>query len=160
MRTLLVLSICLGAACATTKASEQRSFGKIISPADSGMPSDWSEAEKAAPLTVRNLRRSPEASFHLVRMQNELPARMHQHSDLTLVVVSGSFALKLGDQVQAVRPGDVIEIPRATPYGAKVEGSPAGVLYQVFTPALATDDTLEQPQVTREDPWRWNLWPQ
>jgi mannose-6-phosphate isomerase-like protein (cupin superfamily) len=158
MRTLAVLLLCLAASgCAT---AHERTFAKVISPAQSGNPTSWTESEQQAPKVIRNLRRTPEASFHLVRVKTELVRRLHDNSDLSMVVVSGHVELTLGDETFQVAPGDVVEIPRGSAYGVLNRQAEAGVFYQVFTPALAADDTHEKPEPTKDNPWRWNLWQQ
>ena len=42
--------------------------------------------------------------------------------------------------------------------GAIKNGTSAGVLYEVFTPALAADDTREMPEAPTDSVWRLNLW--
>jgi len=156
MRTLRVISLCVLFGCAA--APQKQGLSKVISPAQSGNPTSWDEAELAAPVAIRTLRRTPEASFHLARVQAELGRRLHEKSDLTLVVVSGQLELSLGDETVQAGAGDVVEIPRGTPYAALNKGKDAGVLYEVFTPALADDDTRNKPVAATESAWRWNLW--
>ncbi|MFT3923006.1 MAG: cupin domain-containing protein [Myxococcales bacterium] len=156
MRTLLVLSLCVLCGCAS--APKKEGYSKVISPAQSGNPTSWDENEMRAPVAIRTLRRTPEASFHLARIKAELGRRLHEKSDLTLVVVNGQLELSLGDETVQAGAGDVVEIPRGTPYAVLNKGRDAGVLYLVFTPGLADDDTRNRPVATSESSWRWNLW--
>ena len=158
MRTLLAISICVLGACASTPQKE--GYSKVISPVQSGAPTSWDENELQSSLAIRSLRRTPEVSFHLARIKTELSRRMHEKSDLLLVVVSGKLELSLGDETVRVAAGDVVEIPRGIPYAALNNTPEAGVLYEVFTPALAPDDTRMKPEVVRDSAWKWNLWVQ
>ena len=109
MRSLLVISLCMVGACASTPQKE--GYSKVISPVQSGAPTSWDETELQSALAIRSLRRTPEASFHLARIKTELTRRMHEQSDLLLVVVSGKLELSLGDETVRVSAGDVVEIP-------------------------------------------------
>lgn len=155
MRILPVMLLCLVSACAT---AHERTYAKVISPVQSGNPTSWSKSEQEAPKVIRNLRRTPEASFHLIRVKTELGRRLHEKSDQILVIVSGRLELTLGEETLQVSSGDVVEIPLGTPYAVLNRHAEAGVLYQVFTPALADDDTHEKPEASHDNPWRWNLW--
>jgi len=159
MRTATIaLAVALLAGCAATStASGAR--GRIITEARES--SSWSDEERAQNVTVRNLRRSAEASFHLMRVRSEQPLHVHDESDLVLVSVAGGFGLTLGDRALTLGPGDVVEIPRGTPYALKNEATDASVAYLVFTPALQPEDfkSVSGPP-KRESAWQWNLWVQ
>jgi mannose-6-phosphate isomerase-like protein (cupin superfamily) len=105
----------------------------------------------------RNLRRSPEASFHLIRIDGPLQPRVHDKSDLVLFVVSGELDLNLGKDRFRVQQGDVVEIPRGTPYAAHSRRGTKATLYGVATPPLSPDD--QKPAAKpRESVWKWDLW--
>ncbi len=105
----------------------------------------------------RNLRRSPEASFHLIRLDGPLHPRVHDKSDLVLFVVSGDLDVNLGKDRFRIQQGDVVEIPRGTPYGAHSRRGTKATLYGVATPPLSPDD--QKPALRpRESVWKWDLW--
>jgi mannose-6-phosphate isomerase-like protein (cupin superfamily) len=158
MRAQLTLSLSLCLACVSPTSSSGR--GTVVSPVESGGGREWSESERLAPFAIRNLQRGQEASYHLFRVQKELPPRVHQNSDLVLVVVAGGPVIALGNENVPAQPGTVLEIPRGTPYGVKNGAVGGSVLYGVFTPALDSADISQETQVESKNAWRWNLWAQ
>jgi mannose-6-phosphate isomerase-like protein (cupin superfamily) len=159
LRSCLCLPALLCALSACVSAPT-RAPGMVVSPADPSSQASWSEEEQRAEVAMRNLRRTPEASFHLLRLRGELRPRKHEQSDLVLLVVAGKLELELGDRMLPAAPGDVIEVPRGTPYGAKNRGDKPGVLYLVHTPALDPNDVRTIATSSPETSWKWNLWTQ
>jgi mannose-6-phosphate isomerase-like protein (cupin superfamily) len=138
---------------------DSRASGTIISPSAESQ-GGWTDQEKAANTVMRNLRQSPEASFHVLRVQTELPMRSHAKSDLVLVVVAGQVELRLGNRAIPSAPGDVVEVPRDVPYAILNRGREAAVLYAMYSPGLNPDDmkAIREPQTGGA--WQWNLWAQ
>jgi mannose-6-phosphate isomerase-like protein (cupin superfamily) len=134
--------------------------GAVISPEGTVSEPQWSAGEASKATALRNLRRTPEASFHLLRVTGEQPATVSDGSDLVVMVVSGMMRLELGDQSLNVKRGDVVEVPRGTPIKMRSTASDAAVAYLVYTPALAADDRRTIAEPRRESSWKWSLWPQ
>jgi mannose-6-phosphate isomerase-like protein (cupin superfamily) len=134
--------------------------GTVISPEGMVAEPQWSEGEKTKESALRNLRRTPEASFHLLRVTGEQPATVSENSDLVVMVVSGVMRVELGSQTLEVKRGDVLEVPRTTPIKFRNVGSEAAAAYMVYTPALAADDRRTIAEPRRSSAWKWNLWPQ
>ncbi len=158
MRPLLALGLSLCTACASVSSQADRAT--IISPGASGEARAWSDAERAAPVVLRNLQRTPEASYHLLRVRTALPRRQHERADLVLMVVAGHPKLTLGSDAVSAQPGTVVEIPRGTAYAVENAGAEPAVLYGVATPALDPEDSRQVPEGETVSAWRWNLWPQ
>lgn len=156
MRSLWLLSLLPLAACMTPPV---RPAGTIFSPAETAQ-AEWTDQEKAASSVVRNLRSSAEASFHVLRVQGELPMRKHAKSDLVLVVVAGQVELHLGDKTLPSAPGDVVEVPRDAAYGVLNKGKQAAVLYLVFTPGFDPADVKTVVEASGVGAWQYNLWSQ
>lgn len=153
-RTPLCFALLL-AACAT----RAEHGAHVIATASRGDQTvGWTESEKAARVAIRNLRASPEASFHLLRVRERLPLRVHHKSDLVLMIVSGQAEVRFADQRTKVSSGDVVEIPQGTAYGLERRGEAEVVAYLVYTPALAADDTAQVDEPQHESVWKWNLW--
>lgn len=154
------LAALLGCAHTTGHAVEPER-GKLISPSLASEATTWTGEEQARPSALRNLRRSPEASFHLLRVKEAHPARVHERSDLVLVSVAGALALEVDGEDLTLRPGDVLEVPRQTPYSLRNQATEASTAYLVFTPPLdARDDRPLESSKRRESAWKWNLWVQ
>lgn len=156
MRRIWYLSLISLLGCMTP---ESRASGTIISPAEAAQGS-WTDQELAANLVVRNLRASPEASFHVLRVRTELPMRLHKDSDLVLVVVGGKAELRLGDRTIPAAPGDVVEVPRGSPYGVVNRGRSAAIVYAVYTPGFNPDDVKVITEQDGAGAWKFNLWTQ
>jgi mannose-6-phosphate isomerase-like protein (cupin superfamily) len=163
MRLLPVFLFIGFSACATGGANvAARQSGVVITPEGNISEPAWSEGELAQQVSIRNMRRTDEASFHLMRVQGSEPdPYVHEHSDLVLMVVSGKLELALGREKITVASGDVVEIPRGTPMQtANAGGADASVAYMVFTPALQAGDRTKLTESPRESSWKWTLWPQ
>jgi mannose-6-phosphate isomerase-like protein (cupin superfamily) len=60
-----------------------------------------------------------------------------------------------------VAAGDVIEIPRGTPFRVKNRAQAASVAYLVYTPGLSSEDRKPvRAERESESAWKWNLWVQ
>lgn len=163
MRALSVTLVAtLLGACVAPSNVPLRTAGGVITPEGNIADSHWSESELALPVTLRNLRRSPEASFHLLRVAGKEPqSYVYQKSDLVLFVVSGKLEITMGRDKVVAAAGDVVEIMRGTPMQtANVSGGDASVAYLVFTPALDPTDRVPVPEEQRESAWKYNQWPQ
>ena len=156
----LWVSACGAAASpSSAPAVDQGRRGSVIRAAQASDVSDWTAEERSRAVALRNLRRSPEASHHLLRLNGAQGAHVHERSDLLLLTVAGALTLSVGGEELTLAPGDVVEIPRGTPYEMHKQGSTPSVLYLVFTPALAADDyRAAEAAPTRESAWKWNLW--
>jgi mannose-6-phosphate isomerase-like protein (cupin superfamily) len=159
LRSFLCLSALLFVLPACVSAPN-RAPGMLVSPLVGEAATSWTEDELRAEAVMRNLRRTPEASFHLLRLRTALRKREHAQSDLVMLVVAGKIELELGDRMLPAAPGDVIEVPRGTPYGAINRGDEAGVVYLIFTPALDPNDVRNVTTPNAASAWKWNLWAQ
>lgn len=163
MRFVPIILLACSAACAPGSANVAlRPSGVVITPEGNIAEPAWTEQELSQQVSMRNLRRTPEASFHLLHVNGkESSAYVHERSDLTLMVVAGKIELSLGREKITAAAGDVIEIPRGTPVQtANMAGSDASVAYMVFTPALDATDRTRVAESSRDSAWKWNLWPQ
>lgn len=156
MRNLFCMVVLLMTACASTRGGTSH---RLITPEDQTTVADWTEDEKSREVAMRNLRRSDEASFHLLRVAKQRKGTVHEQSDLVISVISGSMRMTVDRDVIEVAPGDVIEIPRGTPYALTNQAANASVAYLVYTPALGAVDS-KPAQTQSKSAWRWNLWAQ
>lgn len=157
--SLLPILLVLASGC-TGQARVAAGRGTLITPSNQSAEAAWSEHEREAPLVMRNLRSSPEASTHVLRIRTQRDARVHQRSDLSLFVVAGELEVTVDGKPFKLSRGDVLEIPRATPYALRNLGADASVLYLVFTPGFRDDDDKSAAAAPRDSSWRWNLWVQ
>jgi quercetin dioxygenase-like cupin family protein len=91
---------------------------------------------------VDEVLRTDTASYHVVQVApggREHPHRHVEH-DLTVHVLAGGAVLHLGAQTLALRPGDVVLVPRDTVHWVAGTGTVPSVALAVFTPPLAAPD--------------------
>jgi len=96
--------------------------------------------EEAKDVAVKTLRQTEAASYHVVRLRKAEVPHTHDHSELSVTVLSGEVRMHLADRVIPVRPGDVIDIPKGTPHWAENAGQEPAFAHAVFSPALRPDD--------------------
>lgn len=152
------LRIALGLLALTGCAGSRSLSSTIISPAEFGSVTPFSEAELREPVAVRNLRDTPEASFKAMRIKDRLPPRSHANSDAVLMVVSGRVQVQLGRDDFGLTAGNVIELPRGVVYEVVNRDATGSLVYVVYTPRLSDQDVKVMPQAPRESAWKWNLW--
>lgn len=112
----------------------------ILTPEDGVRSIVWTEQERAKNIAVRTLRRTHEASFHLVRLVTTEEPHVHERSDLTVFVLSGRVRIHLADRVTTVGPGDVIWIPRHIVHWAENLHPKASEAYAISSPPLDHDN--------------------
>ena len=80
-------------------------------------------------------------TLRLVRATAPLAPCRHLQSEVTIYVVSGEGTLALDHRTRPLRAGDLVVLPRNTPYAFAPAGRDAAVLLQTFAPPLQVDDT-------------------
>jgi mannose-6-phosphate isomerase-like protein (cupin superfamily) len=152
--------VCLASlvGCASSAAL---SPGTVITAQNDPESTQWTPEEQEREVSLRNLRYTTEASFHLLRIRGTQKSQMHKQSDVVLFLVKGSLDVKVGQEELSLHQGDVLEIPRGTAFAARNTASDASSAYLVATPPLATSDTLDaEESKSDESAWKYNLWTQ
>ena len=136
------LQVACGLAVAGGMASacSGRPPGRIVAPERGRAHAEWTVEERGKDLVVRNLRRTQEASFHLIRLRTAEPPHVHDRHDLTVFMLTGAGLIHLAGRVEQVGPGDVIEIPRGVEHWAENRDPQASEVYAVFTPPFDGKD--------------------
>ena len=116
--------------------------GRIISAEGSEKPAPWTKKEKRSAIARRTLRKTSEASFHLIRLAGAEKPHYHKDHDLTASILRGSVQVHLAGKVFHAGPGDVIEIPRGMVHWVENSGSEPSVAYAVFTPPFDGKDEV------------------
>ncbi|MCB1866659.1 MAG: cupin domain-containing protein [Chromatiales bacterium] len=101
---------------------------------------DWSAAQLAAPIALRELHRTEAASAHLIRLATRESPHAHDRHDLTVVAIRGDTVLHLADRDVALRPGDSAFIPRGVFHWAENVGAGPALAFVVFSPAFDGKD--------------------
>jgi mannose-6-phosphate isomerase-like protein (cupin superfamily) len=158
MKIFLFAMVCACLGCAARGGAVGR--GTLITPSSQTADVAWSDAERAQPVAMRNLRRAPEASFHLLRVKGERPTHVHANSDAVMFIVAGELTASVDGRSLPLKGGDVLELPRDTAYALASVGTEPAVAYLVFTPGLAADDDKAIVEAASESAWQWNLWVQ
>jgi mannose-6-phosphate isomerase-like protein (cupin superfamily) len=128
--------LALLSACAAAPARQ----GRLSSPTSDIAGTVWTSEEQAQAIAIRNLSRTESTSFHLVRAQGAEKPHVHELSDLTVVILSGSVRAHLGERVVDAGPGDVISIPRGTPHWVENIGPEASESLALFSPPFDGKD--------------------
>lgn len=128
--------ICL-TACQTTKTQ------KLIFPEQTYQKVQWTEKEKSLPIAIRHLYRNEAVSTHLIRLQGNETPHYHDHHDLSVTALSGQSTIHFKDKQIALKPGDVVFIPRGTYHWAENHDINGSVVFAVFSPAYQGKDKRE-----------------
>jgi mannose-6-phosphate isomerase-like protein (cupin superfamily) len=119
---------------ALTGCGSTQARGRIITPVFTIADVEWSLDDLTKPIAVRPLREYEDLSVSLIRLASAEKPHVHKVHDLTVVMISGSGILHIGDRSVAVGPGDVMEIPRGTVHWAENTGAGACEVYAIFAP--------------------------
>ena len=120
--------------------ASQAPWGRIILP-DRDLPAiQWREDEKSAPFVLRTLKRTQDASFHIVRLLKAEEPHVHDTHDGTVFVLRGKGRIHFENRSVDLSPGDVLEIPRGVPHWAENAGPGACEAYVIYTPAFDGKD--------------------
>jgi mannose-6-phosphate isomerase-like protein (cupin superfamily) len=112
----------------------------VIAAANSERQPDWTEAELSKETAVRLLRQSEHESHHLLRTVVSEKPHVHERSDLTAVVLAGHTRMHIRERSFALRPGDVVHVPKGVPHWLELlDDSPASA-YVIFAPAFDPND--------------------
>jgi mannose-6-phosphate isomerase-like protein (cupin superfamily) len=82
------------------------------------------------------LGRTDSVSHHLVQIRDREEAHIHQHHDLTVVVLRGTGEVAVGPERVAVRSGDAIFVPRGTVHFFRNTGAEPAVALVTASPPL------------------------
>lgn len=133
-RSLLVCSL-LALACGATQP-----HAGLVDASGRQTPPTWSAAERAQDIAIKSAGQSESTSFHWVLARGSEKPHVHDRSDLTVVVLTGSVRAHLGDRVVEAGPGDVIRIARGTPHWVENVGPEASESLALFSPPFDGKD--------------------
>jgi quercetin dioxygenase-like cupin family protein len=123
--------------------------GKVVDPGGVVRPEPWTREERAAPIARRDLGRTPEASFALLRLTASESPHVHDRHDLTVTVLSGRSRIHFADRAVDLSPGDVVHVPRGAVHWAEVLGRRAVEVHVTFTPPFDGTDNRPVPAPKR-----------
>jgi len=81
-------------------------------------------------------------TIRLLRVTAPIALHRHRESEETLYLIAGEGLLHLASGDRALRAGDLVVLPRATPHGFTPTGPEPAVILQVFTPRLRDGDSI------------------
>jgi mannose-6-phosphate isomerase-like protein (cupin superfamily) len=114
--------------------------GKVVTP-DGELPAVvWTEEELGKDVAIKTVRQTDAASYHVVRLLKAEKPHIHDRSDLSVFVLSGSVNMHLGARVIPVGPGQVIDVPKGVPHWAENASADPSFAYVVFAPAFDGKD--------------------
>ena len=138
-RTPLAILILLVAASWSASELQARSW-RVVTPKSNLDIDDWTAKEKRLPLARRLIRRTDEASFHLLRIRESEVPHVHDEHDLTVTVLSGRSRIHFKTRSVLLRRGDIVHVPRGEMHWAEVLGDGPLEVHAVFTPPLDGKD--------------------
>jgi mannose-6-phosphate isomerase-like protein (cupin superfamily) len=138
LRHACVFVVLLLSACADAPPTR----GRVVTVDRIGERIAWTPDELAKPIAVRRLHATAETSVSMIRLKDAEKPHIHQTHDLVVVMLSGGGVLHLGDRAIAVKPGDVMEIPRGTVHWAENTDAAGSEVYAVFSPPYDGMDNI------------------
>ena len=107
---------------------------QILTPGIDNRTVEWTEKEQRQIMSMKTLRTWTGTSVHGLRLAGRSDSRVHDQHDLTVVVLAGHADVRLAGKWKSVNPGDIIEIPRGSPYQIDRTGSDAAEFYFIYYP--------------------------
>lgn len=135
--TRIILFLCF---CGILSGASCNSGSKITVIGHEGPmgPIAWSNLDREK--IVKTIHKTIEASHHLLRLQTSENPHIHDHHDLTAIMIQGMGRIHFADHSQEMKPGDMVYIPRGTYHWAENLDPEASEMYVIFTPAFDGKD--------------------
>jgi len=115
----------------------------MVTPDKSFSTIEWTSEELAQDIAIHTLTVTPEASYHLIRLNRSEKPHVHDTHDLVIVITQGKMRFHWKDRSLDLAPGDVIEIPRGTVHWGEKVTSESPEIYAVVTPPFDGKDQRE-----------------
>ncbi len=116
------------------------SRGIVISPQAIIDHPDWTEEEKKQEIALRPIRTTSEAGYYLLRLNESEKPHVHDHHDITVILLSGQALMHYEGKSHLVNPGDIIEVPRGVVHWAENLNNQPCEAYAIFTPPFDEKD--------------------
>jgi mannose-6-phosphate isomerase-like protein (cupin superfamily) len=107
---------------------------QILMPGVDARTVEWTDKEREQIQSMKTLHSYSGTSVHALRLAGRSDSRVHDQHDLTMVVLSGRADVRLSGKWKSVNPGDIIEIPRGSPYQLDRLGSEPVEFYLIYYP--------------------------
>jgi mannose-6-phosphate isomerase-like protein (cupin superfamily) len=107
---------------------------QILIPGADARTVEWTDKERGQIQSMKTLHSYSGTSVHALRLAGRSDSRVHDRTDLTVVVLSGRADVRLAGKWRTVNPGDIIEIPRGSPYQLDRLGSEPAEFYLIYYP--------------------------
>ncbi|HEX3133639.1 MAG TPA: cupin domain-containing protein [Planctomycetota bacterium] len=107
---------------------------QILMPGVDQRTIEWSEKEQQQIQAMKLLHTESGTSVHALRLAGRSDSRVHDNHDLTMIVLSGHADVRLAGKWKSVNPGDIIEVPRGSPYQLDRLGSDPAEFYFIYYP--------------------------
>lgn len=107
---------------------------QILMPGVDERTVEWTDKEQQQIQSMKTLHSYSGTSVHALRLAGRSDSRVHDRHDLTMVVLAGRADVRLAGKWKSVNPGDIIEIPRGSPYQLDRLGSDPVEFYFIYYP--------------------------
>ena len=107
---------------------------QILTPGVDSRTVEWTDKEQQQIQSMKTLHTWSGTSVHGLRLAGRSDSRVHDQHDLTVVMLAGRADVRLAGKWRTVNPGDIIEIPRGSPYQLDRLGSDPAEFYFIYYP--------------------------
>jgi len=107
---------------------------QIITPGIDKRIVEWTAEEQKQIFSFKKLHSAAGTSTHAMRLVGRSDSRVHDHHDMTVVLLAGRTDVRLAGKWHTASAGDIIEIPRGSIYEFDQLGSDAVECYVIYYP--------------------------
>jgi mannose-6-phosphate isomerase-like protein (cupin superfamily) len=107
---------------------------QIFTPGIDKRTVEWTAEEQKQIFSFKKLHSAAGTSTHAMRLAGRSDSRVHDHHDMTVVLLSGRADIRLAGKWHTVNAGDIVEIPRGSIYEFDQLGSEPVECYVMYYP--------------------------
>ena len=94
---------------------------------------------------VVEIGRDAHTSHHVVSIRDRETPHRHDRHDLTLVILEGWGAMRIGDEERRVGQGSIVYVPRGTVHAFRNLSDAPATAYAIYSPAFDGKDRVLEP---------------
>jgi len=94
---------------------------------------------------VVEIARDAHTSHHVVSIRDRETPHRHDRHDLTLVILEGWGAMRIGDEERRVGQGSIVYVPRGTVHAFRNLSDAPATAYAIYSPAFDGKDRVLEP---------------
>ena len=94
---------------------------------------------------VVEIARDAHTSHHVVSIRDRETPHRHDRHDLTVVILEGWGAMRIGDEERRVGQGSILYVPRGTVHAFRNLSDAPATAYAIYSPAFDGKDRVLEP---------------